>query len=61
MRMDQVVRQVATPLTTPAFPLGRFRFTNREYFNVVYRTDPDALPPWCPSRCGSTSRWCASR
>lgn len=43
MRIDEVVRQVATPLTTPAFPLGRFRYTDREYFNVVYRTDPDAL------------------
>jgi acetoacetate decarboxylase len=43
MRADQVVRQVATPLTTPAFPLGRFRFTNREYFNIGYRTDADAL------------------
>jgi acetoacetate decarboxylase len=43
MRADQVVRQVATPLTTPAFPLGRFRFTDREYLNVVYRTDPAAV------------------
>jgi acetoacetate decarboxylase len=43
MRAEQVIRQIATPLTTPAFPLGRFRFTNREYMNVLYRTEPERL------------------
>jgi acetoacetate decarboxylase len=43
VQAEQVVQQVATPLTAPAFPLGRFRFTDREYFNVVYRTEADAL------------------
>jgi acetoacetate decarboxylase len=32
-----------TPLTTPVYPLRATRFTDREYLNVVYRTDPDAL------------------
>ena len=33
----------AMPLTSPAFPPGPYRFTNREYFIIQYRTDPDAL------------------
>ena len=33
----------AMPLTSPAFPPGPYRFVNREYLIVTYRTDPDAL------------------
>jgi acetoacetate decarboxylase len=33
----------AMPLTNPAFPPGPYRFTNREYFIIQYRTDPKAL------------------
>ena len=33
----------AMPLTHPAFPLGPYRFVNREYFIIQYRTDPKAL------------------
>jgi acetoacetate decarboxylase len=33
----------AMPFTSPAFPVGPYRFTNREYFIVSYRTDPDKL------------------
>jgi acetoacetate decarboxylase len=31
------------PLTNPAFPPGPYRFVDREFFIVTYRTDPDAL------------------
>jgi acetoacetate decarboxylase len=31
------------PLTNPAFPPGPYRFINREYFIIQYRTDPQAL------------------
>jgi hypothetical protein len=30
----------AMPLTNPAFPPGPYRFINREYFIIQYRTDP---------------------
>ena len=30
----------AMPLTNPAFPSGTYRFFNREYFIIQYRTDP---------------------
>lgn len=31
------------PLTNPAFPRGPFRFYNREFVIISYRTDPEAL------------------
>jgi acetoacetate decarboxylase len=31
------------PLTSPAFPRGPYRFTNREFLVITYRTDADAL------------------
>ena len=34
-------RAFAMPLTSPAFPPGPYRFVNREFFIVSYRTDPD--------------------
>jgi len=44
MNIDEVKRRAyAMPLTSPAFPPGPYRFVNREYFVVTYRTDPDAL------------------
>src|ERR1017187_10209104 len=33
----------AMPLTSPAFPRGPYRFTNREFLIITYRTDMDAL------------------
>jgi acetoacetate decarboxylase len=32
-----------TPLSAPAFPAVQPRFFDREYLNIVYRTDPEAL------------------
>lgn len=39
----------AMPLTSPAFPPGPYRFVNREFFIVTYRTDPDALRAVIPA------------
>ena len=36
-------RAFAMPLTSPAYPPGPYRFVNREYLIVTYRTDPDRL------------------
>ncbi|KKM70556.1 hypothetical protein LCGC14_1439570 [marine sediment metagenome] len=33
----------AMPLTNPSYPPGPYRFVNREYMIVTYRTDMDAL------------------
>ncbi|MGH7091076.1 MAG: acetoacetate decarboxylase, partial [Stellaceae bacterium] len=44
MKIDDVVNKAfAMPLTNPAFPPGPYRFINREYLIITYRTDPAAL------------------
>ena len=49
MKMDQVrKRAFAMPLTNPAFPPGPYRFVDREFLIVTYRTDPTALAEVVP-------------
>jgi len=49
MKIDDVRRQAfAMPLTSPAFPRGPYRFIQREFFVITYRTDPDALDAMVP-------------
>src|SRR5947209_2858567 len=36
-------RAFAMPLTSPAYPLGPYRFYNREFMIITYRTDPAKL------------------
>jgi acetoacetate decarboxylase len=36
-------RAFAMPLTSPAFPMGPYRFVDREYLVITYETDPEAL------------------
>ncbi|WP_443063173.1 acetoacetate decarboxylase family protein [Streptomyces sp. NBC_00483] len=43
MRAEDVVRAPTTPLDASAFPAGAYRFTDREYLNITYRTDPEVL------------------
>ena len=42
-------RAFAMPLTNPAFPPGPYRFVNREYLIITYRTDPERLRAIVPS------------
>ncbi|MFO1313589.1 MAG: acetoacetate decarboxylase [Burkholderiales bacterium] len=42
-------RAFAMPITNPAFPPGPYRFTNREFFIVTYRTDMEALRAVVPA------------
>jgi acetoacetate decarboxylase len=43
MTADEIVaRAFAMPMTSPAFPPGPYRFVDREYLIVTYRTDYDA-------------------
>ncbi|MBU6498435.1 MAG: acetoacetate decarboxylase [Rhodospirillales bacterium] len=39
----------AMPLTSPAYPPGPYRFVNREYMIITYRTDPAALARVVPA------------
>ncbi len=44
MNIDEVRRKAfAMPLTSPAYPPGPYRFIDREFLVITYRTDPDAL------------------
>ena len=44
MTPDDVRRRAfAMPLTSPAYPVGPYRFVNREFLIITYRTDPEAL------------------
>lgn len=40
---DVTTHGFAMPLTNPSYPRGPYRFVNREYLIIAYRTDPDAL------------------
>ena len=50
MKEDDVRKNAfATPLTNPAYPPGPYRFINREYFVVTYKSDRDALERIVPA------------
>jgi acetoacetate decarboxylase len=42
-------RAFAMPLTSPAYPPGPYRFINREFLIISYRTDPQALRAVIPA------------
>ena len=48
MRREDVIKQASTPLGAPAFPRGPYRFTDREYLNILYRSDREALEAVVP-------------
>ena len=42
MKQDEVLKNAfAMPLTSPAYPPGPYRFVDREFLIITYRTDPD--------------------
>ena len=50
MTEDEVrERAFAMPMHNPAFPPGPYRFVDREYLIITYRTDPDALRALIPA------------
>jgi acetoacetate decarboxylase len=49
MNAAEVRRQAfAMPLTNPSYPRAPYRFRDREYIIISYRTDPDALAAVVP-------------
>ncbi len=49
MKLADVRRTAfAMPLTSPSYPPGPYRFFNREYLIITYRTDPAALAAVVP-------------
>ncbi len=50
MNEDEVrQRAYAMPLTSPAYPIGPYRFYNREFLIITYRTDPQKLRELVPA------------
>jgi acetoacetate decarboxylase len=45
---DVLKNAFAMPLTSPAYPIGPYRFFNREYLIITYRTDPKKLRDLVP-------------
>jgi len=41
-------KALAMPMTSPSYPPGPYRFVNREFLIITYRTDPDALAAVIP-------------
>ncbi len=46
---DVKKRAFAMPLMSPAYPRGPYRFVDREFLIITYRTDPDALAEVIPA------------
>jgi acetoacetate decarboxylase len=50
MNIEDVTKSAfAMPLTNPSYPRGPYRFVNREYMIIRYRTDPEALREVVPA------------
>jgi acetoacetate decarboxylase len=50
MTEDEIRRRAyAMPFSNPAYPPGPYRFYNREYFIITYRTDADKLRSIVPA------------
>ena len=50
MNISQVRAQAwAMPLTSPIYPRGPYRFVNREFLVISYRTDPELLAAVVPA------------
>ena len=44
MKLAQVREKAfAMPLNDPAYPRGPYKFYNREFVVITYRTDPDGI------------------
>ncbi len=48
MKRDEILKLPSMPAASPSFPHGPFRFVDRQYFIIIYESDPrairDALP-----------------
>ncbi|MBW8639816.1 acetoacetate decarboxylase [Hoeflea sp. WL0058] len=55
MKLDDVRKSAfSMPLTSPAYPPGPYRFVDREFFTITYRTDPERLRAVVPEPLAMT-------
>src|SRR4051794_19026896 len=43
MNREEILQTPSMPLASPSYPHGPYRFVNREYFIIVYESDPAAV------------------
>ena len=43
MKREEILGLPSIPACSPSYPFGPYRFINREYFVVLYESDPEAL------------------
>jgi len=48
MNTEAILSLPGMPPGNPSFPAGPYRFIDREYFNVIYESDPAAIRAWVP-------------
>ncbi len=48
MRIEDILRQPSVPIAGPSYPVGPYRFVDREYFIVTYLSDPEAIAEAVP-------------
>jgi acetoacetate decarboxylase len=43
MKAEDILQLRSTPLASPSYPAGPYRFVDREYMTITYETDPDLI------------------
>ena len=43
MKVEQILKLPSMPAASPSYPMGPYRFINREFMIVTYETDKDLL------------------
>lgn len=43
MKYEDIFKSITTPLGAPAYPMPPYRFNNREYLSITYRTKAEAI------------------
>ena len=48
MKAEDIVKLCSTPLSSPSYPAGPYRFVDREYMTITYETDPAVIREHLP-------------
>jgi acetoacetate decarboxylase len=48
MKAEDILNLRSTPLASPSYPAGPYRFIDREYFTITYETDPALIREHLP-------------
>lgn len=59
--VNNIAKNLNTPLTAPAYPMPPYKFVNREYLNIIYRTDEKALRAAVPEPLKLLNLWLNSK